>query len=105
MVALVGSVLACLEKSLQVLLDPNVPSNKNSLRYRGAKIDLMGMMKHPIDMECERQSLLYGAARNEYEIARFSMEFYLPDGRSPNVKVLGPNLRDKCDLTPLYDAN
>lgn len=76
---------------------------------RGAKIALMEMMKHPIDMECvddEGQSLLHGAARNGYhEIARHLMEDHLPDGRSPNVKALGPNLRDKYDLTPLHDAS
>ena len=76
---------------------------------RGAEIALMEMMKHPTDMECvddEGQSLLHGAARNGYhEIARHLMEDHLPDGRSPNVKALGPNLRDKYDLTPLHDAS
>ena len=76
---------------------------------RGAEIALMEMMKHPIDMECvddEGQSLLHGAARNGYhEIARLLMEDHLPDGRSPKVKPLGPNLRDKYDLTPLHDAS
>ena len=76
---------------------------------RGAESALMEMRKHPIDMECmddEGQSLLHGAARNGYhEIARHLMEDHLPDGRSPNVKALGPNLRDNYDLTPLHDAS
>ena len=76
---------------------------------RGAESALMEMMKHPIDMECvddERQSLLHGAARNGYhEIARLLMEDHLPEGRSPDVKALGPNLRDKYGITPLHDAS
>lgn len=76
---------------------------------RGAENALMEMMKHPIDMECvddEGQSLLHGAARNGYhKIARLLMENHLPDGRSPKVKALGPNLRDIYDRTPLHDAS
>lgn len=76
---------------------------------RGAKSALKEMMKHPIDMECvddEGQSLLHGAARNGYhEIVRLLMEDHLSEGRSPDVKALGPNLRDKYDLTPLHDAS
>lgn len=76
---------------------------------RGAKSALMEMMEHPIDMECvddEGQSLLHGAARKGYhEIARHLMEDRLPERRSPDVKALGPNLRDKYDLTPLHDAS
>lgn len=76
---------------------------------RGAKSALKEMMKHPIDMECvddEGQSLLHGAARNGYhEIVRLLMEGHLSEGRSPDVKALGPNLRDKYDLTPLHDAS
>lgn len=33
------------------------------------------------------------------------MEDRLPERRSPDVKALGPNLRDKYDLTPLHDAS
>ncbi len=76
---------------------------------RGAESALKEMMKHPIDMECvddEGQSLLHGAARNGYhEIVRLLMEDHLSEGRSPDVKALGPNLRDKYDLTPLHDAS
>ena len=76
---------------------------------RGAQSALMAMMEHPIDVECvdhDGQSLLHGAARNGYhKIARLLMEDHLPEERSPNVKALGPNLRDKFDLTPLHDAS
>lgn len=76
---------------------------------RGPVDALKVIMKHPIDLEClddEGQSLLHGAARNGYhEIARLLMEDHLPEGRSPDVKALGPNLRDKYDLTPLHDAS
>lgn len=76
---------------------------------RGAEDALMEMMKHPIDMECvddEGQSLLHGAARNGYhEIARHLIEDHQPEERSPVVKALGPNLRDKYNLTPLHDAS
>ena len=76
---------------------------------RGAKSALMKMMEHSIDMECvddDGQSLLHGAARNGYhDIARLLMEDHLPEERSPDVKALGPNLRDKYGLTPLHDAS
>ena len=76
---------------------------------RGAKNALMKFMEHSTDMECvdhEGQSLLHGAARNGYhEIARLLMEDRLPEERSPNVKVLGPNLRDDHGITPLHDAS
>ena len=76
---------------------------------RGAKNALMTLMEHSIDMECvdhDGQSLLHGAARNGYhEIARLLMEDYLPEERSPDVKVLGPNVQDKHGLTPLHDAS
>ena len=76
---------------------------------RGTESALMEMMKHPIDMQCmdnEGQSLLRGAARNGYhEIARHLMEDHLPDERSPDVKALGPDLRDEYGLTPLHDAS
>ena len=76
---------------------------------RGAMRALMKMMEYPIDMECvddEGQSLLHGAARNGYhDIARLLMENNLPERRSPNVKALSPNLRDRYGITPLHDAS
>ena len=76
---------------------------------RGAESALMEMMKHPMDMECvddEGQSLLHGAARNGYHnIARLLMEVNVPDGYSPKVNALGPNLRDIYGRTPLHDAS
>ena len=73
---------------------------------RGAKQALEVMMQYPIDMLCadeDGQSLLHGVARNGYhEIARLLME--LPEDRSPEVKAIHPDIRDKYDRTPLHDA-
>ena len=75
---------------------------------RGAKEALEKMMEYPIDMMCadeDGQSLLHGAARNGYhEIARLLMEDHLPGYRSPEVKAIHPDIRDKCNRTPLHDA-
>ena len=76
---------------------------------RGAKEALEKMMEYPINLQCtdeDGQSLLHGAARNGYhEIARLLMEDHLPENRPPEVKSLDPDIRDKCNLTPLHDAS
>ena len=75
---------------------------------RGAKKALEVMMEYPIDMLCadeDGQSLLHGAAKNGYhEIARLLMEDHLPENRSPDVKAIHPDIRDKYDRTPLHNA-
>lgn len=66
-------------------------------------------MEYPIDLTCvdeDGQSLLHGAARNGYhEITRLLMDDNFPEERPPEVKSLGPNLRDRYNRTPLHDAS